>query len=312
MKLIKLLPLIGVGIFIYLIYRIGLQKIIDVFKNVRYGYLSLVIILALVIAILQTYKWSLILKKQGINLKLYFLFKVQLISALYGAITPGRVGSLIKANYIKNKTGKHLGESSSSVILERLVDLFVVSLFALFGAFLLINYFSNLFWELLALVFILFLAVIFIFLKRERTRFFLKFFHKHLVPKKYKEKASELFHSFYDGLVHPKYLIKPFLISLLTWFLLFSQAYLSALALSVDNVPFYYFYGFFPLGSIIGLIPITIAGMGTKEVTLIGLFSIVGYSIADKIMAISLLWSFISLYLNILAVYYIFREHKHG
>jgi len=309
MKLIKLLPLIGIGIFIYLVYGIGVQNIINVFKNVRYGYLSLVVILALVIAILQTYKWSMILKKQGINLKLYFLFKVQLISALYGAITPGRVGSLIKVNYIKNKTGKNLGESSSSVVLERLIDLFVVSLFALFGAFLLINYFFNLFWELLILVFILFLAVIFIFFKRERTRFFLKFFHKHLVPKKYKEQASKLFHSFYDGLVHPKHLIKPFLISLLIWFLLFSQAYLSALALSINNVPFYYFFGLFPLGSIVGLIPVTIAGMGTKEASLIGLFAIVGYSMADKIMAITLLWSFSGLYLNILALYYIFRKH---
>ena len=45
MKLIKLLPLLGIGIFIYLIYRIGINNIIDVFKNVRYGYLFLVIIL---------------------------------------------------------------------------------------------------------------------------------------------------------------------------------------------------------------------------------------------------------------------------
>src|SRR3989344_1955114 len=309
MKLTKLLPLIGIGILVYLIYRIGVQNIINVFKNVRYGYLSLVIILALIISILQTYKWSLILRKQGINLGLYFLFNVQLISALYGAITPGRVGSLIKANYIKNKTGKTLGESSSSVVLERLIDFFVLALFAMFGAFLLINYFSNLFWELLVLVFILFLVVIFIFFKRERTRFFLKFFHNHLIPKKYKEKASNLFHSFYDGLVHPKYLIKPFLISLLIWFLLFSQAYFSALALSVNNVPFYYFFGLFPLGSIVGLIPVTIAGMGTKEASLIGLFAIVGYGMADKIMAITLLWSFSGLYLNILALYYIFRKH---
>ena len=63
MKLTKLLPLIGIGIFIYLVYSIGVQNIIDVFKNVRYGYLFLVIILALIIPIMQTYKWSLILKK---------------------------------------------------------------------------------------------------------------------------------------------------------------------------------------------------------------------------------------------------------
>src|SRR3989344_2873530 len=273
MKLVRLLPLLGLGIFVYLIYNIGVQNIINVFKNVKVGFLLVIIALTFFIAILQTYKWKLILMKQGVNLKFYTLFKMQTISLLYGAITPGRVGSLVKVNYLKKKTNKNFGESSSSVVLERLIDFFVLFLFASFGAFLMINYFANLFLELTIFVAILFLITTFIFFKRERARFFLKFIHIHLIPKRYKEKTSNLFHSFYNGLVRPKHLIKPFLVSLLIWFLIYSQAYLTGLALSIDNIPFYYFYGLFPLASIVGLIPITISGMGTKEVTLIGLFS---------------------------------------
>ena len=47
-----------------------------------------------------------------------------------------------KVNYLKKVTDKNLGERGSSVVLERIIDLFVLSLFALFGALLLINYFS--------------------------------------------------------------------------------------------------------------------------------------------------------------------------
>ena len=312
MKLIKLLPLLGIGIFIYLIYRIGINNIIDVFKNINYFYLFLLIFLAFLIVILQTYKWGLILKKQNINLKFYSLFKIQMISFLYGSITPGRVGSLIKVSYLKKRINKNYGESSSSVILERAIDFLVLFLFASFGAFLLINYFSNLFWELIILVLLMFLSFIFIFLNRKRARFFLKFIHIYLIPRKYKEKLSNLFHSFYDGILKPKQLIKPFIVSLFIWFCIYLQAYIAALALSINEVPYYYFFGLFPLASIVGLIPITIGGVGTREMTLIGLFIIVGYNIPNKILAISLLWSFTSLIINGVGLYYTLKEHKNG
>src|SRR3989344_4546410 len=224
----------------------------------------------------------------------------------------GILVSLIKVNYLKKKINKDYGESSSSVIMERAIDFLVLFLFASFGAFLLINYLSNLFWELVILVLLMFMAFIFVFLNRKRTRFFLKFIHIYLMPKKYKEKASNLFHSFYDGILKPKQLIKPFIVSLVIWFLIYLQAYTAALALSINNIPYYFFFGLFPLASIVGLIPITIGGAGTREITLIGLFSIVGFNIADKIVAISLLWSFAGLFINIPALIYLFKEHKNG
>lgn len=310
MKWSKLLLFIGMGIFIYIIYSVGIDSLINVFKNVKFFWVLILVLISFIVIILQTYKWDLILKKQNINLKFYSLFKIQMISLLYGAITPGRLGSLIKINYLKKKIDKNYGETSSSVILERIIDFLVLFLFALFGAFLLINYYANLFLELLIIILIIIFGGLFIFLKRERTRFFLKYFHKHFVPKKYREKVSELFHSFYDGIISPKYLVKPFIVSLAVWFLIFSQAYVAALALSVTHIPYYYFLGLFPLASAVGLIPITVSGMGTKEAALIGLFTAVGYVIPDKIVAISLLWLFSSLIVNLLSLYYIFKEHK--
>src|SRR3989344_4017937 len=101
----RILSLIGIIIFIYLIYKIGLDKILQSVSQINLWYVLLSLIPLSVLFFFLTYKWHAILKLQGFsNLGAWFLLKVYLIGAFYGFITPSRTGSLIGAVYLKEKT----------------------------------------------------------------------------------------------------------------------------------------------------------------------------------------------------------------
>jgi len=81
-----------------------------------------------------------------------------------------------------------LGECISSVLLERILDLIIVFLFALAGTILLINYFTNLFWEVLIALIIILVGIL-VFMNKKLGKRFGKTFIKFLIPKKFKKDA---------------------------------------------------------------------------------------------------------------------------
>ena len=113
MEVKQLLPFLGFVIFAYLIYQIGLDLLVDAFLKVNTTYLLLGSIAILCKPFLESIKWYSILRYQGINIDFFYIFRVNFISQYYGAITPGKVGSLIKAAYLKKKLNKSLAFTSS-------------------------------------------------------------------------------------------------------------------------------------------------------------------------------------------------------
>jgi uncharacterized protein (TIRG00374 family) len=69
-------------------------------------------------------------------------------------------------------------------------------------------------------------------------------------------------------------------------------AYSVGLSLGI-NVPFIYYLSIFPLATLVSLIPISVAGLGTREATLISLFGLFGIA-ATKVFSMSLITFFIA------------------
>ena len=134
MKWKKILPLIGILIFIYLVYKIGLGEIFKNFKDMHYGYFFVAVVFAFAILFFQTLKWLLILKEQKIYLSFWKAFKYYLISIFYGLVTPAKIGALMRVPYMKEEVNKSWEECASSVILERILDLIVIFSLAVIGA----------------------------------------------------------------------------------------------------------------------------------------------------------------------------------
>jgi uncharacterized protein (TIRG00374 family) len=137
---------------------------------------------------------------------------------------------------------------------------------------------------------ILFAVMIFLllfFYKKERSKIILKVIYRKLVPHRMKSKAKATFHSFYEDLPKKKFLLIIFLLNLINWIVNYSVIYFVGLSLGI-NLNFIYFLAILPLATLVAQIPITISGLGTREITMIGLFGIFGVE-AVSVFSMSIL-----------------------
>src|SRR3989338_322984 len=146
MRLTKLLPLIGIALLAYIIWKIGLDKIIKSIAEADYSMLLLYLLLFIPMLFLQTYKWDYLLKRQKVRFGFKYLLKLQVISTFYEIITPARIGSFIKIAYINKKLG-NFGKSASSVVIDRFMDFLLVALLAFIGAISLVSNNKNIYFS---------------------------------------------------------------------------------------------------------------------------------------------------------------------
>ncbi len=274
MKLKKLLPLIGLSIFAYLIYKIGLKNIINTISNANIIYIILAIITAFIVNVIFAIKWREILKAQNIHISISHSYVLYLIGMFYGAITPSRMGSIIRASYLKKETDRSFTDCLSSIAIERIMDLFVIFIFAFIGS-LLLSSFINIYFSII-LAFFLFIIASYILLKKKD--FILKF-----ILKRFRATIS----NFYNNIPKFRYLIYPLFLTFIVWIINAILVYLVFRSLSL-HFNLFYLVCIYSIGTVVALIPITIGGLGTREATLITVFGFFGFS-AQQIISISLI-----------------------
>jgi glycosyltransferase 2 family protein len=269
MRWSKLLPLIGIAIFIYIIIKIGLYEILKTFTEVNYLIL-LTIPLFIIIAILQIEKWRIILKKQGIFIPYWKQVKIYLIGSFYGFITPARVGLLARSAYIKRYAKRSIAEATTSSVIEKILDLITVVSLAAIGSLFLVKESSKIFTSLV-LTFVIIIIISFIILREKKIQKLYNFF-QFFIPKRFRVKIKDFFDSFYTTMLKPKELLHPFIITILAWLGLYTSVFIVALSLDV-NIPWLQFSTVYAISTVIGALPISLAGLGTREATLVILFS---------------------------------------
>lgn len=266
--------------------NIGISKIVNSILTVQIEYFLFVTIIFFVCIITQTLKWKLILDRYKVHLPFEYILKLYLIGQFYGAVTPAKIGSFIRVPYLSEKIKKPPSECISNVMIERFIDLFVLFVLSIMGSLLLIQIFSNLFLELIV-IFVLFLIAIIIFSSPNRSKKILSVLYKYIIPKKFKKYANESFHAFYEAFPRLRDLSLPLILGFVAWVLAYTQLYIFSLSLGIE-IPYIYFITLYPIASIVGLIPITICGLGTREATLIFLFSFFNI-LPEKIIGLSLI-----------------------
>ena len=247
----------------------------------------------------QTWKWLVILERQKIRVSFKKLYLIQLVSAFYGTITPGRVGSFLKISYLADLTDYPAGRCSISVVIDKILDIIVLISFAAVGCIVSLRYFG-----IGMLVVIIILATAFVlslFLLTENS-WRNKLFATAIVPaipERFKPRLQKFACSFYGSTLSPRNLIFPLSLTFLSWLISYSQIYLVAVALSikVSYIPFIFLIA---VGALVGLLPLSISGLGTREAALIIVLTPWGLS-AQEVMAISLLGILICSYIPALA-----------
>ena len=282
----KLLPFIGIVILIYTIYSLDIEKIKNAFFSIKPIFIILALSLTLPRVLIRNYAWQLIQKEHNIKLTFFQSLKIFLIGYFYGSITPGYLGQLMRIPYMKEKTGEPYGKLFVNSSIESIVHSSSVYITLVIGALLVLEKFPGIL--LVAVVWIIILAsIILYFIKKERGEKLFYTLIKYLIPKKFKYNLNRFVQTFYNDFPKINKLIIPFFLGVLTWIIIFSQEYIIVIALGL-NIPYIWFLLLFPLANAAGFIPITFAGLGTRELAAIVLFSSLFAVAEEKIFVVSL------------------------
>tara|TARA_Y100000310_G_scaffold282675_1_gene304078 strand:- start:982 stop:1905 length:924 start_codon:yes stop_codon:yes gene_type:complete len=305
MKWRTYLPFIGIAIFIYILFKIDVVQVWVEIKTANLLFLLGALILVLTLLIIQTIKWFLIARKQKIPVPFSEAFKINLMSSFYGFVTPSKLGTVIRADYLKKYSSMAKGISNFAI--DKVMDIFSLFFLAIIMGYFFKDRFNFFSLSYLIIVFVIFLLLFFVFYNRKSSRFVLKFLYHKLFPQKLKNRIQVDFNSFYDDLPKKRFLILVFAVNILTWINAYLITYLVGLSLGI-NLPFIYFLAILPLATIVAQIPITINGLGTREAAMIGLFGLFGIG-AAKIFSMSIIGIFLGNVLPaIIASFLIFRR----
>lgn len=285
-KIKLLLPFIGLFILAYIIYSLDIEKIISAFLSINPMFLVYSLLLTIPLLLIRNMTWQIILKEQTITVGFFYSLKVYLIGVFYGSITPGFSGQLMRVPYLKEKTKEPYGKLFINTIIETFVHSFSLYAMMVMGAFLVIGMIPELLPITLAVFFIFCLLAVY-FTKKEWGEKFFKILIVYFIPKKLKIHLNAFVGSFYRDFPRFHMMIIPYILGVVTWIIVFSQEYLILMGLGLD-IPYSMFLLLFPIANVAGFIPITFAGLGTRELTAIVIFTSMFPVTEEQILVVSL------------------------
>ncbi len=287
----KIMPIIGIILFIYIIINTGIDNIATTLSKIS----PLLLIIAAAITIpkilMHNAQWQIILKKQKINISFLKTLKISLIGKFYALTTPGSTGYYFRIFYVKEHTNEPLGKLFVNTFITGVVNTVSLYIMMVIGALTLAEQYPLAFYG--AIIFLLTHAILFIyFIKKERGEKIIKIFIKYLTPKKFKNHLNNFTDTFYKDFPKIQDLISPFIIGIILNLLGFIQVYILALSLGITQIDFLPFIAIMSIVYLVAMVPITIGGFGTREAAMIFLFSLYGVA-PEKAVALSIARYFI-------------------
>lgn len=274
--LFKYIPIIGVFLFLYIVWDIGLEKIGQAFFSIRPQFYLLAFTLFIPRMLVYVYKWIYINKKQNIYADPWYLVRIFLVSTFYGNVTPGGIGWHIRVFYVKKKSGASFEKCITNSLLDIVSGFISVLMLALIGSILLFDRFSGLTLIFLALLLVYSSAFV-IFMKKERGSKIFEFLIQPLIPKKYREVIGHSVSSMYEDLPRLRDMVVPIVLETVIWAIAGIQTYIIARGFSVEIPIISIIFVNIMASTIVIVLPVTIGGLGLREgafVVLLGLYGV--------------------------------------
>jgi uncharacterized protein (TIRG00374 family) len=261
----------GIGTFLLLILLFDPAEIARTLAGADPAYTGLAFLGCLIVMFARACRWRIILTDMGISARFWRITEIYFISNWFATFLPGSVGGDIYKVYGLTRDGSRALNSLATVFIERFTGLLALISVALVAIVLFGHMMPIPAWMLLALVSIVAGAV---FLLLFATRYIRPIgrFLRNRVPifRKYvtEEKLDLVVEIVADMIQRPGLFLRAFLLGIGMQLLVLVSYYFVALALN-QHIPFLFFLVFFPLIEIISLIPVTINGMGIRELLLV-------------------------------------------
>ena len=297
---VKLFSVIGILLFIFILTRIDLSSLFEIFLGINLFFLCCALIVNGITIAVKSFKWKLIVSTLKKEISLSASIRAFLIGFSFSVLTPAKLGDFVRAFYIRDDQCT-LGKAISSVVTDRLIDIVTLFSFAFVGILVFSFVFHR---EILSVSLLVILAVaiasaVYIVTRKDLLTWLLRPFFNIFIPHHHKKTVSEYYHDFFSGLSvffqNKKIFFLVIIVGILSWFPPIVYAYLLALSLGI-SVELTFFVIVIPIISLLDLLPISISGIGTRDAALIFLFGLQGIP-PEPAVAFSLLYLFLSYWL---------------
>lgn len=207
------------------------------------------------------------------KLNFYHSNRLILLASVLNMVLPSKMGDVAKAYFIKDMGELSGSMSLSLVVFEKVFDMLALMLWCSFGLILYPNK-NLLFWSMTAIVVLGFMIGILLLGSRRFAEFFFSVSVK-IAPQKLKSKLKNITSSWHEYRAYiwnnKPQLIKIGVLSIVVWFFHLLQIWFFIYALK-SWVPLTVNLALAPLSILAGLLPLTFAGVGTRDAAIIFFF----------------------------------------
>jgi glycosyltransferase 2 family protein len=294
----------GTLFLLFFLLRLNLDfgKIAQDLSKANLWWIALSVVLVLPFIALKAWRWQVILHDLGLKISFGEAYRLYAIGLSAGSFTPGQAGDAIKAFYLHEK-GFSLGSGLVSVVLDRLFDLAVLVLLAVSGLIFLGNAFKGDLPVLLLLLGGTLAGLVVLAIPRTR-QFLLDLALKVFMRRKTTAQTTRQEETKAVETLRPVNLIPVFGVTIAASLLALFRVWLLAISIGLNLNPLEV-VAISSLATVAGLVPISVGGIGARDVVLVGILSRLGY-LAEKAVSLSTLILLLNL-VNLLAGYLIWQ-----
>ena len=266
-----------IGIYAVFLFVSDYNIISEKISNFKINYLPLILFFVSVSWIPLIIKWHLLLKNCEIDIPLKKSILV-FFSGVAFEITPGQVGSLIKAQILKTSSNIPRTKTVPIIAVEKVYDLISAILASIIGIIIL-----GIEPYLIAIA-ILVLSVIFFFIYyRPASEIFFKRITKTKFFSKYIDNLSE-FHAIFQKSTNVKIATICILLGVTYWFIISTAAYYILLAFDINVLDYLTVLAIYTTSILLGAISFIPAGIGITEGTIAGLLTLNGIDVSTALI----------------------------
>lgn len=283
------LRLIGPVIIVVILFHLDLKDVWQSIIALNPFYLLLAVIFQLASYVLKSVRWQVLISLYQ-DLSFFDVFEANVHGNLYATFTPAKIGEGFKAALIKNSKLTY-PQIFFSIVVDRMLDVMTIALAGYIGLIFLR--------EALSLNAYVLPAVTIGLLAAAALSYYISRFTKKSGRFEHAGRESGMKKWLYDNLISIMNNILAFSgnrrvnrarvisVNIILYLFYFMGLYFMVLSLGLE-IPFTFIVLSFSVVALLGILPITVSGIGTRDVSLIFFFSILGIA-AEKAIAVSLL-----------------------
>jgi uncharacterized protein (TIRG00374 family) len=234
---------------------VDLKSVIKHISNADIPLLGITVLISFIIMIFRAQRWRLILAESGLKLTFYRSFQLSMAALPFWIIAPATSGDLVKGLFLKNEL--NISKTIGTVACENILDLLNLLIFSLIGlAF---------FFEPIRFITVIILSIVVMGIFLLST---LNIKPKLIMKYKLLDKINNMMKSMR---LNRKTFFFASILTLASWILSMLQIYILFFAVGI-TIPLLFAFANIPLAILIGMIPIALGGIGTRDAAIILLF----------------------------------------